>query len=57
VFDDASRDRLTGGLGQDWYLLNKSGTGTFDTSDATTSETTTDLAPLPALFSSSNSMR
>jgi hypothetical protein len=38
-----SRDTLTGGLGQDWFLLNKTGGTVLDSSEATSSETVTDL--------------
>ncbi len=43
AFDDYYKDRLTGGLGQDWYLLNKQGGSILDQSDAISSETKTDL--------------
>jgi Ca2+-binding RTX toxin-like protein len=43
VLDDVSRDTLTGGLGQDWFLLNKTGGTVLDSSEATSSETVTDL--------------
>jgi hypothetical protein len=43
VFDDTSKDTSTGGLGQDWYLLNRTGGTALDKSDATSSETVTDL--------------
>jgi Ca2+-binding RTX toxin-like protein len=43
ALDDASKDSLTGGMGQDWYLLNKTGGTVLDTSDATSSEVRTDL--------------
>jgi Ca2+-binding RTX toxin-like protein len=43
VLDDTSKDTLTGGLGQDWFLLNKTGGTVLDKSDATSSEITTDL--------------
>lgn len=38
VLDDTSRDTVTGGLGLDWYLLNKTGGTVLDRSDATSSE-------------------
>jgi Ca2+-binding RTX toxin-like protein len=46
VFNDTSLDRLTGGNGNDWYLLNSVRGGmldTLDTSDRTGSEVATDL--------------
>lgn len=43
VFDDTSKDRLTGGLGQDWFLLNTIGASPLDTSDRKGSEIATDL--------------
>jgi Ca2+-binding RTX toxin-like protein len=43
VFDDGVKDTLTGALGQDWFLLNRTG-GVLDVSDATSSETRTDLS-------------
>jgi titin len=43
VFDDAFVDSLTGGQGKDWFLLNWSGSGLFDTSDRATNETRTDI--------------
>jgi hypothetical protein len=43
ILDDASRDTLTGGLGQDSYLLNRTGGTVPDSSDATSAETITDL--------------
>ena len=33
VFDDGAVDRLTGGNGDDWFLLNIAGAGARDTSD------------------------
>jgi Ca2+-binding RTX toxin-like protein len=43
VFDDGVKDTLTGALGQDWFLLNKTG-GVLDVSDVTSSEVATDLS-------------
>jgi len=43
VFDDAHQDRLTGGKGSDWFLLNLSGGMVLDTSDRMGSEVGTDL--------------
>ncbi len=43
VFDDSSPDRLTGGNGSDWFLLNLSGGTVPDTSDRTGPEVATDL--------------
>jgi Ca2+-binding RTX toxin-like protein len=43
VFDDAVLDRLTGGLGSDWFLMNVVG-GVLDTSDATSPEVRTDIS-------------
>jgi hypothetical protein len=42
VTDDGVADALTGDKGRDWFLLNITG-GALDTSDASGSETTTDL--------------
>jgi uncharacterized repeat protein (TIGR01451 family) len=43
VFDDTSVDTLTGRQGQDWFLLNRTGGGTLDTSDRSGTEIATDL--------------
>jgi hypothetical protein len=43
VQDDVSVDTLTGGLGQDWFLLNLSGGTALDKSDRISSETATDI--------------
>ncbi|MEO6457141.1 MAG: hypothetical protein ABIO92_02540, partial [Chloroflexia bacterium] len=43
VFNDTSVDRLTGGNGTDWFLLNSAGAGALDTSDRKGSEVATDL--------------
>jgi Ca2+-binding RTX toxin-like protein len=43
VFDDSSLDRLTGGLGSDWFLLNLSGGPVRDTADRAGPEMATDI--------------
>jgi Ca2+-binding RTX toxin-like protein len=43
VFDDAIKDTLTGGLGSDWFLMNRTGGGVLDASDNTGSEVVTDI--------------
>jgi hypothetical protein len=43
VLDDTQVDRLTGGKGGDWFLLNRFAGTAVDQSDATPSETQTDL--------------
>jgi Ca2+-binding RTX toxin-like protein len=43
VFDDTSKDTLTGSLGSDWFLLNRTGGTVLDKSDATSAEIATDL--------------
>jgi len=43
VFNDTGADRLTGGNGSDWFLLNTTGGGVLDTSDRNGSEVATDL--------------
>jgi hypothetical protein len=43
AFDDSSVDAASGGLGQDWYLVNTSGGTALDSSDAAKGEIRTDL--------------
>lgn len=43
AFDDSSVDTATGGLGQDWYLINSSGGTAIDRSDAAKGEVRNDL--------------
>ncbi|MCY2965918.1 MAG: hypothetical protein NT069_20195, partial [Planctomycetota bacterium] len=44
VFDDGSKDTLTGGAGLDWYFGNFIGSGLLDTlTDGAGSETKSDL--------------
>jgi len=43
VFDDAHQDRLTGGKGSDWFLLNLSGGTVLDIFDRTGLEVATNL--------------
>jgi hypothetical protein len=43
VFDDTSADNLLGQTGKDWFLMNQTGGGTLDSSDADKNEIVTDL--------------